>query len=79
MNNQFHHTIPAYYKAHDRFSKVHYQIDQRTYHHIMDLIQFYHESIYWLPDDEVVTAKRIDDARQTTHCSVPVNQLIFEC
>lgn len=70
--------LAKYHKAHDRYSKIEYLIDQRTYHYILDLVQFYHESIYWLPDDEHVKALRIDDDRHNSPCEIQVNHLIFE-
>lgn len=78
MNDYPHKTYPRFYKALDRFSREEYRIDQRTYHHIMDLIHFYHDSIYWLPDEELIKTQRVVDERHTTPCEVPVNHLVFE-
>lgn len=63
--------------AKDRFGNLEYLVDQKDYYYIMDLIRFYHDSIYMLPDDEVIHVEKIDGNEHTSTCDVPVNQLIF--
>lgn len=65
------------YLVKTRFAKDEYLIDQKTYFHIMDLVRFYHESIYMLPDDEYVRAEKIDDPHHTSPCDIQVNHLVF--
>jgi len=68
---------PYYYKAFDRFTNETYQLDQRTLNHILELVEFYHDSTYWLPDDETVCVNCIKDNRHTTKRSVPVNHIVL--
>ncbi|VXD16152.1 hypothetical protein [Marinoscillum sp. 108] len=70
---------PTYpYEATDRFDHSRYRLSQATYYQIMDLIKFYHESMYLLPDDEVVIVERLIDQNHTEYCKVSVNHLVLE-
>ncbi|MEQ8581606.1 MAG: hypothetical protein RIC30_07805 [Marinoscillum sp.] len=72
-------TTPAHqYKAIDRFDHSRYELSQATYYQIIDLIKFYHEPMYLLPDDEVVTVERLIDQHHSEHCMIKVNHLILE-
>lgn len=68
---------PTYYKAQDRFTSEVYQLDARTFNQILELVEFYHESTYWLPDDETVCVNCTNKNRHTTKRNVPVNHLIL--
>lgn len=77
MKNPSQITQSTHYTARDRFEDHEYLIDQKNYYYIMDLINFYHDSIYSLPDNEIIQAEKIEDEQHTTPCNVPVNHLVF--
>ncbi|WP_258104298.1 hypothetical protein [Marinoscillum sp. MHG1-6] len=62
----------------NRYRNEEYLIDQRTYEYLMDFIHLNHQSIYELPDDEMIEADKLLSNRITTHCHVRINELIFE-
>lgn len=64
--------------AHGRYSDEEYLIELKSYHYILELIQEYHEPMYFLPDEEFIEARRLvrDDVPET--CWVRVNELVFE-
>lgn len=65
------------YHAQDRFSHKEYMIEHASYQYIMDMIKFYHESIYLFPDSEKIRAAiwHEDHWDQET---VPINHLVFD-
>lgn len=67
------------YLAKDRYTKQEFLIDLATYHSIMDLIHFYHESIYNLPDSESVLVQKVsNDSKTVDYVRIPMNRIIFE-
>lgn len=76
--NEKQHSEGSYLHAKDRFNNHEYLLDPGAYFHIQELIRFYHQSIYTLPDYEVVRARRIEDTEHTVSCTIPVNHLLIE-
>ncbi|MEQ8237915.1 MAG: hypothetical protein RIA69_01815 [Cyclobacteriaceae bacterium] len=62
----------------DRYAHTEYHIDDATHKRIIDMINFYHESIYSFPDDERVEAKIFGENGDLIGCRVSINRLIFE-
>ncbi len=61
----------------DRFDDQEYLIDQSTYLYVMDLVNFYHQSIYEFPDWDKVHVQKMKNNR-LIDCEVPVNRLVFK-
>lgn len=61
----------------DRFNDQEYLIDQSTYLYIMDLIEFYHQSIYEFPDWDKVRVQKMENGN-LVDCQIPINRLVFE-
>ncbi len=77
MENISENLLSRHYLAKDRYDSKEYLIDQKTYTHIIDLVHFYHESIYMLPDDEVVHVQKLEGPEHTSPCDIPVNHIVF--
>ena len=61
----------------NRFSHDVYRISARSYEKILELIRFYHESIYRLPDEEYIEAEKIEDEKHYRKCNLRVNEIMF--
>lgn len=66
------------FKVKSRKTHQQYKISQKDWHHIMDLVKFYHESIYLLPDFETICAEKLDFTGNTIdRCTLKVNEVVF--
>ncbi len=61
----------------DRYRQGRYKIDFQTYDHIVELVMFYHESMYLLPDDEMVEVTGIDKDNYGVRKMMKVNEIVF--
>lgn len=62
----------------DRYNNSEYIIDQPTYLYILDLVKFYHQSIYEFPDGDRIHVEKInDEGNKHIHCEVSINRLVF--
>ncbi len=60
-----------------RYNQHRYRISMLTYHRIVEMIKFYNESIYSLPDFEVIEAIGADDENEGVKEILQVNEIVF--
>ena len=77
MTDVEHHIATGGHLIVDRYSQERYRIDLDTYQRIIEMIRFYNESIYALPDDEVIEATGADDQNGGRRVRLRVNQIVF--
>lgn len=78
MTRPHDHLLENHYLAHHRYNQDEYLLDQKTYQYIMDYVSNLRYSIYMIPDGEYVECEKIIDKNETMHCSVRINELVFE-
>ena len=58
----------------NRFDQHEYSISTSDYNKILELVDFYHESMYLLPDDETVD---VTDEPEHITKKMRINELVF--
>ncbi len=60
-----------------RFDNHYYTINTKTYQDLIETVKLYQESIYLLPDYEVVDAKGADQENRGKNYQIKVNEIVF--
>lgn len=66
------------YLAHNRYSSDEYLISQQSYQYIMEYVRRFQYSIHTIPDDEVITCRKIVGESHTQPCTIKINEIVFE-
>lgn len=70
--------LKNHYLAHHRYTNDEYLLDQKTYQYIMNFVSNFRYSMHMIPDDEWINCERLINEKDTEHCSVRINELVFE-
>ena len=60
-----------------RFDKHYFTINPKTYHDLIETVKLYKESIYLLPDYEVIDAKGADRENNGEYYQIRMNEIVF--